>query len=380
MVADARTGRVFFPHGVDRLAPAAFGSGPLLTTDYAAARGTDLVANGTGQLGNGYNYPDSFFYDPQVTPHLPASFSFSGHYTGVVQMLEPLPVDPNRVYRLGSCLRQEGLAGDWSTWTHGARHSQYMGLLCFDQDGLMIQAQHHMRFRQGGTDSLTTLAAPLAPGDTVVHLADASGWNDTATASYYRGLILFGYRNSLGFAYDRYSRLVAMDMFDIADVDKVNHSVTLNKPLPASLANPDDPSGVWPVGSKIANASSGSNYNYSFYNAIVVPETDRWYRSESYIGGIDRSGDNVMANFPPGTAHVRVFWMPNYTNRSGGFSGHPDTGTGHRVWFSGMSVTPEPLAMTQATTAGAQLIKVPRGDFAAGTLGLVPASSSVEPV
>jgi len=36
--------------------------------------------------------------------------------------------------------------------------------------------------------------------------------------------------------------------------------------------------------------------------------------------------------------------------------------------------------MTQATTAGAQLIKVPRGDFAAGTLGLVPASSSVEPV
>ncbi|QIE47907.1 DUF2793 domain-containing protein (plasmid) [Pseudohalocynthiibacter aestuariivivens] len=380
LIADAATGRVRFPQGADGLAPEGFGTGPVLTTDYAAARGTDLVTNGTGLLGNTYNYPPEFSYDATTAPNLPASFSFAGYYNNRVQMLEPLPIDPNRVYRLESYLRQERLPGDWSAYANGERHSQYMGLICLDLDDEIIMAHHHMRYRKGGVDSLTTLTAPLAPGDTVIHLNDTSGWNDTFTASYYRGLIMFGYRNSLGFTYDRYSRLVEMDMFDIGDVDKTTHTVTLNKPLPVSLANPDDPSGIWPIGAEIANASSGSTYKYAFYNGLILSETDRWYRTESYMGGIDRSGGNVLGNFPPGTARARVFWMPNHTNRSGGFSSHPDTGPAHRVWFSGVSVTPETLALTQATASGAQSIKVPQGDFAAGTLALAPASSVVEPI
>ncbi|WP_272010086.1 hypothetical protein [Roseovarius sp. ZX-A-9] len=313
----------------------------------------------------------------EVTPNLPASFSFSGHHAGIAQMLEPLPIDPNRVYRLGSYLRQEGLAGDWSAWTHGARHSQYMGLLCVDQDGLTIQAKHHMRYRQGGTDSLPTLAAPLAPGDTVVHLADASGWNDNSDAAYHRGLILFGYRNSLGVTFDRYSRLVAFDLFDLGGVNKGANTVTLNKPFPATLGNPADPSGIWPIGTEIAGSSNGSSYKYAFYDALHLPETDRWYHTLNYIGGIDRSGLNAPDNFPPGTAFAQVFWLANHSNRPGGMSGYPDTGAAHRVWLAGISVTPEPLAMMQPTSTGKQEIKVPKGDFATGTISLVPAGLHV---
>lgn len=380
LVADAATGRVRFPQGTEGIAPAEFGAGPLLTAGYAASRGTDLVTNGTGLLGNGYNYPPEFAYDAAITPDLPASFSFAGYHSGMVQMQELLPIDPNRVYRLGSYLRQEGRAGDWSAWTNRERHAQYMGLDCLDIDGNRITAPNHMRYRQGGVDSLTTLTAPLAPGDTVIHLGNAAGWNSGASQNYFRGLILFGYRNSLGYTYGRYSRLVATDMFDLGQVDKTANTVTLNKPLPASLANPADPAGVWPAGTEIANSSSGSSYKYAFYNGVILPETNRWYRSTSHIGGIDRSGGNVLDNFPPGTAFVRVFWLANHTNRPGGFSGYPDTGAAHRVWFSGVSVTPEPLALTQATATGARSIKVPRGNFAGGTVDLVAPSPLVEPL
>jgi len=377
LMAEATTGRVHFPQGATGVSPAEFGAGPVTTTDYAAARGLDLVANGTGLLGNGYNFPAGFAYDPQIAPNLPASFSHAGRYPGVMQMEEQLPIDPNRVYRLSSYIRQESIPGDWSDFTNGERHRHYMGLICFDRDGESIQARHHMRYYHGGIDSLTTLAAPLAPGDTVVHLTDASGWNESATATYHRGLILFGYRNTQGFAYDRYSRLFEFDLFDAGQVDKAAGTVTLNKPFPAALANPDDAVGIWPAGAEIANTSNGSSFKYAFYSALVTAETDRWYRTTGYIGGIDRSGQNVGLNFPPGTAFAKVFWLPNHSNIAGGQAGWPDTGAGHRVWFAGVSVTIESLAATQSESNGSQSIKVPQADFASGSVSLVPAQLGV---
>ena len=210
-----------------------------------------------------------------------------------------------------------------------------------------------------------------------IYKSSASGWNENATATYYRGLILFGYRNAHGFAYDRYSRLVEFDLFDAGQVDKATGTVTLNKPFPAALGNPDDPTGVWPSGTEIANSSSGSSFKYAFYSALVTAETDRWYRTTGYIGGIDRSGQGVGLNFPPGTAFAKVFWLPNHSNIAGGQAGWPDTGAGHRVWFAGVSVTIEPLAATQSESNGSQSIKVPQADFASGSVSLVPAQLGV---
>jgi hypothetical protein len=374
---DAATGRPGFPLGADGLSPGEFGATPLVTQGYVAARGTDLVANGTGLLGNRYNYPAGFTIDREVTPNLPASFAFAGHNAGIAFMEEDLPIDPNRVYRLASYLRQESVPGDWSAFADGERHQQYMGLLCRDADGLDIQAHHHMRFHHAGTDSRTVLTAPLAPGDTLVEVADAGGWNENSSPFYNRGLILFGYRNGFGYTYDHYSRLSAFDLFDLGAVDKSAGTITLRVPLPAEMGNPADPAGIWPVGTPVANTTSGSAYKYAFYSAFTPPQTDTWYSTLAHIGGIDRSGTNVGANFPPGTAFARPFWLPNYSNRVGGWSGRPDTGTAQRVWVSGVSVTPEPLAAMQVRANGAVDIKVPATDFASGALSMQTAASSV---
>ncbi|MGV6839098.1 MAG: DUF2793 domain-containing protein, partial [Planktomarina sp.] len=86
---DHSTGEVSFPNtdfgGSD------FGDGELVTVDYSAAKGLDLVVNGTGLLGNAYNFPGSQF-NAQNTPNLPGAFVYSGHYTGERTCAEFLPV------------------------------------------------------------------------------------------------------------------------------------------------------------------------------------------------------------------------------------------------------------------------------------------------
>lgn len=381
LVADKDTGKVRFPSGTSGLAPAAFGNGPLSTTDYVIARGDNLVSNNTGLLGNGYNYPSAFAYDPVITPDLPASFSFSGHHTGVVEMDEMVAVDANQVYSLESYLRQASAPGDWSAYSSRERHVQYMGLICLDRDGHEILPTHHMRYRHSGTDSLTTLSAPLKPGDTEIRVQNAAGWNETSTYSFNRGILLLNYKNSHGYTYRYYSRLMQSDMFNLGQVNKTTHVITLNKPLPASMGNPDHASGTWPVGTRIANSSSGGSYKYAFYDATVVPATDTWYRSTGYIGGIDASGTNAPMNFAPGTTFARPIWLPNYSNRSGGFAGYPDTGTAHKVWFAGVTIRREGLASSKTITSGSASgsveLKVPQSNHAAGTVTLVPAARSV---
>ena len=286
------------------------------------------------------------------------------------------PLTPTEYTALNRIYAKQAVAGDWSAYPNAERHSHYMGLTCFDSDGLAISAQHHMRFRQGGTDSMTTLTAPLTPGDTVVQVSDATGWNDTSSATENCGVVMYGYRNSAGKTYSHYSRIVAFDLFDLGQVNKTTNIVTLNAPWPAGLGNPDDTLGIWPIGTNLANSANGESDKYSFYNGAVLAETDRWYRSQSYMGGIDYSGENVETNFPPGTATVKPFWLANHTNRSGGYLTYPDTGSAHKAWYTGVSVVAEPLARKAQTAAGSQDLKVPVADFATGAVSLsVPVSS-----
>jgi|GEM_PF-471213 len=375
MVADGATGKVSFPSGVEGLVPTEFGDAPLVNTAYIASQRPGLVTNATGLLGSSYNYPASFAFDASSSPDLPASFRFEGYYGGKVLMDEPIPIDPNLVYRLESYLKQESQPGDFSAFTNEEKHRQYMGLAFFDADELEIQNKHHMRHRHGGTDSLTTLAAPLTPGDTTVQVVDTSGWNETDSNVDERGLIIFGYQGSNGRRHDFYSRLVEYGLFDVGQVNKTTHVVTLNQALPASLGNPDDPNGTWPAGTPLANCSSTGALRYTFYTVLYVPELDKWYRTANHIGGVDRSGTNDKENFPPGTSYVRPFWLPNFTNRSGGYAGHPDTGAGHSVWFTGVSVRRETLSAQErvlsGSTSGKIDIRVPSTNFATGSVSLI---------
>lgn len=371
ILADTQTGMVSFPSGVEGLIDTEFGAEELVTVDYIASRGTDMVTNGTGLLGNNYNFPTNFTFDPIVTPNIPGSFRFDGYGGALQQSAEFLPVDPNQVYRLRTYIRQGSTPGSWSGFTNQERHKQYMGLMCFDVDKNLINSQHHMRYRDAGVDSLTTLAAPLTPGDTVVHLTDATGWNDSDASAMRRGLTFFEYKNSFGVTYDYYSRINAENLFALSGVDKGNNQITLTAPLPSQLGNPDDPNGTWPAGTAIANSNRGQTNKYMVFAAHIPSSTDTWFKLQNFAGGIDISGTNKVNNFPPGTAFVKLFWLPNFTNRPGGYSGFPDTGSTQPVWFAGCSIVPEPLATLDQTTLGNVNIKVPHSDPVAGTLSLV---------
>ncbi len=372
---DGETGAVSFPNTA--LSQPDFGDATLVTADYAISRGAGMISNATGHLGNSYNYPPTHVFDGAETPNLPGAFSKAGHYTGAEEMAEPLALDPNRIYRLGVYLRQEGAPGDWSGFANADRHMHHMGFRCFDADGLMIMAGHHTRYHHAGQDSLTELAAPLAPGDTVVDLVNASGWNETSAGSEDRGLLIFGYRNALGKAYDFYSRIEDIDMFDLGGVDKIANRVTLKQPLPASMGNPQDPGGVWPAGTRLANRGVGWNYKFGFFSDLVLDATDTWYRVENVMGGIDRSGRNVARNFPPGTAQVRPVWLLNYSNREGGYSGYPDTGADQRIWVTGVFVDADSTGKIVRAPDGSCSLHVVEGNPQTGTVSMTTPSRQV---
>lgn len=377
---DAQTGKVAFPNGIDGLSDGDFGDTNYVTVDYMSAKGVDLFTNGAGLLGNTYNFPDSFTYDDLETPNLPGAMTYSGYYTGVQVSTELLPVDPNLTYRISCYLRQESADGDFSTFPDQDRHTQFMGLMCFDRDKRLIVSTDHMRYKHNGIDSLTTLTAPLTPGDTVVHLASTDGWNMAGGLHIRKGIIIFEYKDSVGKKYDYYSRLWQFDLFEPTGIDTNAHTITLKTPFPNTLANPDHPDGTWPIGTRIANTNPGSTYKYSLLSSYRVPQTDTWYKAVNYMGGIDASGENITSNFVPGTTFVKVFWLPNYSNRSGGNGSNPDTGPDHRILFSGLSVLPATDVATQIQPNGSVAIKVLNLDYDQTTPSLVPASLQVQNV
>lgn len=344
------TGIVNFENGVSGIInKESFGEGDIINTDYMSAKGSDLFTNGTGLLRNNYNYPSAFSVDQENTPNLPSSFYFEGYYAGMHISDEFLPVDPNRVYKLESYIYEAEYD-----------HQQFMAMLMYDADKKPINSQHAMKYAEGGDNSQTTLAAPLSPGDTSISITDATGWNETSSATWNRGIIIFEYKNSFGHKYDHYSRLVAGDLFDLGDVDKAINVITLNKPFPSSLSNPDHPNGTWATGTKIANSTQGATYKYVFYGGLRVPTLGTWHRTESYLGGIDLSAQNYRRNFSPGCAFCKIGWLASYTHRAGGWNLHPDNGSNHKVWFAGVSVIPAQNANLIADSNGSKTINVAR--------------------
>lgn len=381
--AEGATGQVMFPQGVQSGVTEISSPYGLITQAEVFNYTSTLVRNGFGALGASVNVPPGMVWDAVNTPDVPASLVCAGYYPGRVTLPDAVPVNPNQPYQLKCYVRQESAAGDWSAYPNEERHDHYMGLICLDRDGLEIDPNMHMRYRDGTTDSLTTLAAPLQPGDTQIQLVDAAGWNDSNSTATRRGVIVFGYKDSQGRAYDRYSRFVDTDLFETSGVNKTTHVITLNQPFPATLGNPDDANGAWPAGTPLANSTTSAD-KYSFFRALVVPQTDRWYQSTSYIGGVDNSGADLDDNFAPGTAAIQMFWLPNQTNRAGGYNGSPDTGNTQRVWFAGIEVLAVPLArLEERTTAGeegAYLIKVPTENASTGALSMDDAVSTLLPI
>ena len=368
LTVDRATGAVTLPNTT--LSQAEFGTSPIVTVDYTNSKTGNLVSNGNGALGNSYNMPSALSYDASDTPGLPGSFLFTGDHGLDLTTSEFIAVDARKTYRLESYIKQ----------ATGDRHAQVMGIMAFDADFQQITSACHMRYASGGVDSLTTLSAPLAPGDTTVSVTNASGWNDADSSSDKCGLIFFTYRTQGGNAQDFYSRHFRTGLFSPAQVDKTNHSITLLAPLAQSDGNPDDPSGIWPAGTPLANTDSGWNLKPALLDQTVLTTAGDWYHACNHIGGVDTSGRNEVKNFPPGTAFVKILMLPNFSNRPGGYSGFADSGAAHGLHLSGISMAPEPHAAMQAAASGGVDIKVPDPDFTTGSLSLITSSLRLKAV
>ncbi|MDA8830654.1 DUF2793 domain-containing protein [Planktomarina temperata] len=368
LTVDRATGAVTLPNTT--LSQAEFGTSPIVTVDYTNSKTGNLVSNGNGALGNSYNMPSALSYDASDTPGLPGSFLFTGYHGLDLTTSEFIAVDAQKTYRLESYIKQ---ATD-------DRHAQVMGIMAFDADFQQITSACHMRYASGGVDSLTTLSAPLAPGDTTVSVTNASGWNDVDSSSDKCGLIFFTYRTQGGNAQDFYSRHFRTGLFSPAQVDRTNHSITLLAPLAQSDGNPDDPSGIWPAGTPLANTDSGWNLKPALLDQTVLPTAGDWYHACNHIGGVDTSGRNEVKNFPPGTAFVKILMLPNFSNRPGGYSGFADSGAAHGLHLSGISMAPEAYAAMQAAASGGVDIKVPDPDFTTGSLSLITSSLRLKAV
>ncbi|WP_391480872.1 DUF2793 domain-containing protein [Nereida sp. NH-UV-3] len=360
ITASNASGQVSFPSGLA-------GNG---------ARDANLILNGAGELGPDINSLLSATFDESMGPDTRGSWRLSG-YTSWVELPDRIQLNANACYEVGVAVCQDIAVGDWSAFSAAERHQQSVAFNCFDSDGALIEAHHHMRYQSAGIDSLSELTAPLAVGDKVIEVSDASGWNDTSDAAEDLGVIIFGYRTANGRLYEGYSRLVQQGLFDVAGVDKSNNRISLLAPWPAALGSPDQPDGTWPIGTKLANSSGGITAR-ACISDVVPSETNTWFRVSSYIGGTDLSGQNTPMQFAPGTASVQLIIGVNSSNISGGANGFPDTGPNHSVWFADIYMREAALSHLERNASKELTVRVPSCE--SGTNELVYAVPSVSVV
>ncbi|MBT9156698.1 MAG: hypothetical protein DDT37_01686 [Firmicutes bacterium] len=295
-------------------------SGFLTTTDYTQSRLQNLITNGSGLMGNNYNF-STYIFSQTETHGGAGSFLHSGAH-GRKFSDELMPVDGERFYRMVVWAQ----SGETGGANFNPLNRQYAGIAPFDIDGLSIEPFHYARFL-GATD--TTLAAALNPGATTVSLTSAAGWQN-AGDGHQRNFIWYGYTNSRGFTYPNftYSRLTSANFSDFipngvwAAGGISGNTITLRAPWPGPML---------PAGSAIRNNTSGSTFKYIVFSGTFIPNT--WTRGEGFIGGWDTTGSVAINLFPFGTSFVRLVFLNNYT---GGISPNNSIRWSN-IWFSELS-------------------------------------------
>lgn len=295
----------------------------LISRTYAISRTQNLIANGSGLLNNNYNF-SSFTFDAVETHGGGGSFKNTRGGSTSNQTLtsdEYLPIDPGRFYRLVIWAK----SGDTGGGNYNASNTQYVGIVAYDIDQLMVLPQHFMKL-SGSTD--TTLAAALNPGDTTMSLTNATGWHNGSTA-YQRNFSWWPYTNSKGYSYPNYTytRNNTWDYSDYASNGVwaasgiSGNTVTLR----GTWAGPALPSGT-----PVRNLDSGGTYKYIAINGTAVPNS--WTRYEGSIGGYDTNGTNATNLFSYGTAFVKLLFLPNYSPTTNNIVRFSD------IWFSELSL------------------------------------------
>ena len=262
------------------------------------SRGMNLITNGTGLLNNNYNFSQFTFY-PQDTFVGGGSFLVTQH-TAVKMLDELIPVIATKKYYAEAYLK---------SINKDTNDQAYIMSISYDIDSNIISPEHYTY-----DDNITTLAAPLKVGDTVIKLVSAAGWNVSLMSDeIYKCIKIHEYVNRKGFKWREktYSRNVLLDMYRKADIDFATNTIVLNKPW--SLANPHSSDGAWAVGTKIGTSFRGSSYQY-FANILDTPIPNTWTKGSGIIGGATGTSNTqytVANQFPTGTAFIKLGFLLN---------------------------------------------------------------------
>jgi hypothetical protein len=308
---------------------------------YVSSRGENLVTNGTGLRKSNYNF-SAFTFVGSEAYYSTGSFRDTTFNSSPVTD-EAIPVDVNQRYRLSVSARQNPYVG--------ARY--YVGVSLIDADGLPVNASNHMY----KANTLTTLAAPLNPGDTVMYLTSAANWENGGTAgvnTHLRSIILWNYVNSLGYAFPAltYSRNWYGNMWDPGSVNTTTNTITLRVPWAFSTIA---------AGTQLSNGSSGGTYKYITAVNVQIPNT--WTNYTGTIEGVDTTGTNVTDKFAPGTAAIKILFLNNrdvagatvyYTN----------------VQFGLDLINPNTLILNQSASVQTANFNISGNGYIGGNLGL----------
>ncbi len=223
-----------------------------------------------------------------------------GHHT-VAYGDDLIAVDTGETFKLSGYVR----AGDGEGGGFDPDNHQYFGFASYDSDGHRVDPWTVMRF---GNAADTSLALDLKPGDTEIHLNDASGWQDTGPG-YQRALAWWPYSNSEGESYDDYTYTRNVDsgsgrqgLWDQGGIDYENNTITLREPW----AGPEIS-----AGSAVRNSTSGGTFNYVGLSNDSVG--DDWQYVEAEFGGeVWENGTYSTDAFRPGTAYIKPIMLINY--------------------------------------------------------------------
>ena len=266
--------------------------------------GDNLFWNGRGWRGDAENWAVSGS-NPHAWDPVEKSFTFTDNINGINFSSEFFPIDPTR-----------NITASYERKAELLDHRFYFALTFFDVDKETIDVASVLA--RVGTE--TTLAQVFTPGDTVMHLTDASSWIDYSVPSPHTTGIAFAAAggaedvnqkidNTLGSYH--YTRYVGTDPADLGNYTVDFGLNTLNFPQPFSAAkmffNGTDP---WPVGTVVRQPFTRAPYMYKEINVLSLV-SDGWIHKE-LTWATPFPNPNVLTYDMPATARfAKVIILPH---------------------------------------------------------------------
>lgn len=259
-----------------------------------AQQGANLIYNGNGWRGDTENLVSSTVNNVLTIDADDGSFAITGSSSSSMFFTDKVAVLPDQPVRYKGKVK-------------GTDGRVYFGIRFWDANDDIIDTKDHSFY----TDSLTTLTQPFTPGDTVMHVADASGWLDT-DGSTTRGGVAFsdalGYKEGKAdegpegmtqFSWNVFTSVGAGGGF-VADA--VANTITFASPV--TRADYFNDNAAWPVGSNVRQPITRGPYKYTLVNYVV---TDQYLESDVTLN--PSVGGSAAVAVPAGARYAQPMML-----------------------------------------------------------------------